>query len=571
MGKEISLNPGDYEEIDLSPGDYEQAPTFSGPGPAVGGYQLPDRPNVPERPTPEQLEGPREPTFLERLGQGARGLGKRAFEAGPRLPAPVSAFLDEMNRSLTLGAWNKLEDKAGGRTEEVQRQLAAEHPNMAALGKGTGIAASAAIGPGRLAGTGAQQIVSAAAPRLAASAGGRILASGATGALAGTALAGGESAVAGNNAEEAADALKAGALSGGAGGLLLGAGAEGLRALGNMIRGSSPWIDRYARARDSGALDQVRADTRSGALPAGKEGIRRASERARDEILARDATLTGEATGAYRGAVDPLRPQRVPATPVQTRLLDLEAQNMTSSGEPISATLPRVSERVSRQVGEAPTLDDLLRIRANLDEQAGFGAPAPSNSQLATRQVRGAVRQGIREASPVVAAADDEFSRFAQTQNRRSDILTGREAGARAADAPVIPGEAAPLRVSDEVGAATRLGRIGDETEEGLRLAPYLEELAAQDPAFRQALDRLVAKKAFEGTRLSLTNPIQQNLTKATGFAGFKPLLQQNAQALGARLVLPAAEAAGAASGALVPYSAPFFNALGENVRRARR
>lgn len=414
---------------------------------------------------------------------------------GPGLATRAASFLQGATDKLSFGLYPKLTDALGLSSPEMRQQVYDDAPNEGYIGQGTGYGLSAVAGPAALTGQAVSRTTAAVAPGLASQAIGRVGAAATTGAALGMAETGD------------LDAAAAGAFFGTAAQAVPEAASAGRRA----IQGASEWVKRYAHAQDAGLLPAARA------LPRGREGITRASEQARDRILARDADLTEQARADYQARVEPELANPASPAPVRRRLLEQGVANRTSSGEPLNASVPRAVERTMRQMGGEPTVDDLLRIRRTIDQEAGFGAPAPTPRQAAARDIRGAVREGIREASPAVAAADDEFAAFRRLQNRRRDILTGSEDGPRVADAPVDDAaNAAPLRPADAKRAAAQLERLGDDSVEAMRGAPYLDELAAQDPAFRAALDELMAKKALEATRLLTLQPqVRTNLAQA--------------------------------------------------------
>lgn len=290
------------------------------------------------------------------------------------------------------------------------------------------------------------------------------------------------------------------------------------------------------------------------ALPKGKEGIQRASERGLDAIVSRDQELAREASARYQSTVEPELNNPVDTEAMRMRLLEGRQGNIDpDSGLPIRSEVDAAYNRAFDRTPEQATVRGTLMRRRGLQQDAAFGTPSPTEGQRANQDVYHTFRGAVREASPAVAAADDAYTAHAKQAARRSDILFNTEenvvpsgggggfADARPVDAdPSVPmGAAADLegapamRVGKARSATATLSRIGDDNTPGLRAARYLEELAGQDPAFAQALDFIANKKALEGTRFGLPQ-LPTSLTEATSLAGKLPLMQQNLRALGA-------------------------------------
>lgn len=329
--------------------------------------------------------------------------------------------------------------------------------------------------------------------------------------------------------QAAADALD-GSVMGGA----FGAAGYGLgKAVEGVARSVSPWVGRFMDAKRAGRIDEAAA------LPQGQEGVQKAAELAAARVMARDAALAQGASTQYSSAVTPRLNQPAPVSPVRKSLLELSLENKTSAGRPLNDAVPEQIAKVTSDLGDAPVLDDMLRVRRAVGETAGFGAAAPTAEQVAQQKIYQALRQGVREASPEVAQADDAYTAFKRQQSRRNDILFRREDGARQvqlADEALESTQVPPAaRVGDEITAARTLGRVGDESKPALEIAPYLDELASQDPVFKQALDQLLAKKALEATRFG-RNPLQSGLSDAVAGGGLLRLSEQGTRAAARRV-----------------------------------
>lgn len=224
--------------------------------------------------------------------------------------------------------------------------------------------------------------------------------------------------------------------------------------------------------------------------------------------------------------------------------------------------------------GTTNTVGGSLGQRRGLQEGAGFGSNAPTDSQGATRKVYQTFRRGIRKAAPDVAAADDKYAAHASKADRRKDILFNTESdvvgrvGAHPEPLPVEhsdrllesghpAGPAADLKASDfdlrvgkEKAARRTIGRVGDTNVPGVEAKPYLDELAGHGPEFADALKFVKDKKAQEAVRFGLKANLPTHLAGATGPGGYLRLLGQNLRGIGAKGIDPASVAASKSLGA---------------------
>lgn len=440
--------------------------------------------------------------LLQRADRAVEGL----------LPEGARAFANKAWDRFTMGYGPRLSD-ALGTTDRAGREAEyAASPTATALGGGTGLGASALAGPARAVGSGVANALPIASSSL-----GRLFAALGTGAGTGAAMEAMD-AQGMDDPEGIPGRVGHGAAVGAAAGLV-GPAAGAARA---GVQRLSPWVRRAAQADEAGLMEGARA------LPRGREGVQRAAEGARDDILAADEAMTAQARENYRAGTEAVLSRPVPMEPIRRRVLDVGVQSRPLSSDravspdaPASPVVQR-GQRVLADLRNKPTVEDALQVRRGLDEDAAFGAQAPTPEQLAARQVRGAVREAVRDASPAVAMADDQFANFRRGQERRSDILFRSQDGGRSVQLSDEALEAMPagmrqaMRVGDEVKAASMLERLGDDSIEALRMQPYLDELASQSPAFAQALERLMAKKALEATRLATLSPqVRTNLSPA--------------------------------------------------------
>ncbi len=213
---------------------------------------------------------------------------------------------------------------------------------------------------------------------------------------------------------------------------------------------------------------------------------------------------------------------------------------------------------VQRWEPQRNTVGGVLGQRRALRKEGAFNSPSPTEGQQASRDVYHEYRGAVRKAAPDVAAADDAYAQFASKAQRRRDIVfnTENEVLKGGSQSPVehadtigdVPQTLAEdlgksptdqLRVGKAKAGATNLGRIGDTNDPGNAMAPFLDELAAQDPEFAAALNFIRNKKAQEGTRFGLNGQLPESLTSVNAAVG--PALKQNARAIGAHILDPAA------------------------------
>lgn len=333
-------------------------------------------------------------------------------------------------------------------------------------------------------------------------------------------------------------------------------------------------------------------------LPEGREGIHVAADKGFQRVAKRDAELLDDASKKYHAQVDPelkteadrqalinsLKKERAANIDPNTRrpydegyqaeLDDQIAMYEKKFGVTKVPGSPGVTPD-QYQFDRLPTeVEGLLKRRRGLKDAASFGSPAPSDKQRATQKLYQTYRKATHDASPVVKKADDEFSKYASIADRRRDILFNTEenvltggdlpqgkpvdvevaadellTGQRKSVGDLGAGEVADpanprLRVRKEQLATRTLKRAGDvETEPGLGVAKYLEELGKQDPEFQAALDFIANKKALEATRFGLTSNLPLNANKA--FQGAANFLNQNKRAARARILDPAGKALG--------------------------
>lgn len=376
--------------------------------------------------------------------------------------------------------------------------------------------------------------------------------------------AGGAVEGAGASAERGApplDLLTA-SLRGAGQGAAMGAGVSGLAEGSRAALGSAfPMVKEYARAKDAGRLPEAEA------LPSGGEGVDQAVTRGRDRILNREAQLDASANAAHSAVVDEVSGRPANLAPATQRLAELQARTRFASGDVIRgregidraarATYDNLMNpgegadlipapnavAVPRAVGNRRTVGDVIQARRAAGEAAGFGNPAPSDSQAANREIYRSLRASVREANPDIASADDAMTAHLSQRTRRRQILGLNPDAPSELRPPDVEGieatapAAARMTPQEEIRAAGVIGRIGDRTKPARNLAPYLEELAGQDPEFAAALDQILAKKSLEETKFGGAGEILQSpLHGAAGFGSVVAAGKKNLGAVARRL-----------------------------------
>lgn len=478
-------------------------------------------------------------------------IADKALSAGSRALDTLEAGASGFNDRFAFGLPSRALEATGLQPREQRQAIEERSPVATQLGQGTGMGADALLGPGALIGKLGTRAAVALAPELGASTLGRVAQTAGAGALGAGTYRLADAAVQGAPIE---DQLIDGG-KGAAAGALVGLGGE---ALGGLAGGASRLLRRNnqigtrAAAQEAGLYDRPEMQ----ALPPGEEGNRRAAEMGLDRVLQRDQQLGQEAGQRYQQAVGPHLGQPVDREALVRQLraemmgnVDPDTAAMLPNGAPAPGSVPlrpQVQGALQGAVDRTPanpTVQGTLARRRAMQQDAAFDSPNPTPEQQGARDIYGTFRQGVRNSSPEVAAADDAFSNYARTAARRRDILFNTEDNVmRGGNQPTPTGDqilpedamAPTMRVGKEKAAATTLGRVGDENVPGLQVKRYLEELAAQDPEFAAALDMIAAKKAQEATRFGLHGHSPLSLHGATEFHGLGPLIRQNARAIGA-------------------------------------
>ncbi len=491
-------------------------------------------------------------TFFQRMFPGNNWTDKQKAQLRESLAQSQKTLLgapqgESKSGDLGRGLFNAADTFAFG----VPRRVMAVHPEIrpdslapeemedyrkrrpqdAALSGAAGMLANVR-GPAALIDKASASVVGKVAPGLAKSAVGRTASATASGALSG----GTQAALSGQDAKTGA--VLGGGLSGGLTGL-----SEGAGALAGWLRGKG-WIGKYAKAKDSGLMAQAEAEAARGELSKDPAGQFAAAGKARDKILARDEALAAQESSALTEARKPHMDKPANWEATADSLDDLATKNRLSTGGVADEGFDEDIAKLAGSIESRTTNEDLLKLRAQLQESAAFGSPNRTKEQIRAGKLYMALREGV---SDPIKEADRVYSQAQLARARRNDLMLGSEDGAREVKLPDDPNAAVPplrqaARAGDEQNMAVRLGRLGDDSVEGARANARIEELRAMnDPEINKALDELEARKAWMATRATITPDMPTNLHKAIAYP--INVVKQNATALGARAVLPAAEA----------------------------
>jgi hypothetical protein len=398
--------------------------------------------------------------------------------------------------AFSLGAYSGVTDMAGLTDPESRAALAEKHKGGSMYGDAMGALGGAVAGPAKLITEGVTRGMTRLAPGLMTQMQGRIGAP----MIAGGLVGGTQGAVgSGGDLEATFEGAGAGAAAGAASATI----PLGVDMARRGIQKASPWVGRYAQAKDAGKLPAAEA------LPKGQEGVTRASEQARDKILTQRDAKMAKAGTEYQAVEDAAASAPADVSKVREALDKVRQGNQLSTGQPISRALDDEIAALEAQVLDDVPTSDLLALRRSLQERANFQNKSPSDREMAARKLYEALRQGVRSSSPALGEADDMFS-AASKEARKTDELLG-------SNKPV-------KSVKQRRAAAAELEYLGSDSVPAQRRAPDLEALASQDPVFAQALDDLMAKKALEATRLTLTPGVRTGFTPAVSHIGGMPL-----------------------------------------------
>jgi hypothetical protein len=458
----------------------------------------------------------------------------------------LAAFGVGASEDFAFGLPAKAMEATGILSKEDRERIKAESPTAGNIGGWTGLALSSIGGPeaaiARGVGAGAKA-ARVALPAMGRTAAARVATSAGEAALSGAATGAAKTAVDGGSLGDIADSAKGGAVIGGVvGGAAKGI-AEGGRAVASKIGDPRTLMGRTVeylqKGKKSGHFDTPEFKD----LPAGKAGYNEAADNAGQKITAYNQQQLKAARSDYGKRLDTILEDSgdvpVPLDNVHARIETLDTENMVNGvrvDEKLGAALDKTTRMLSRKTLDGTqlqggTLRDVIKAKKAVEKMAEFGGPVTADN----RPYRIIYKELADEASaldPRLAKLNAEYGKTISKLERANDILYGKEV-------PDVAG-----RASSERQAAARLGRLGDDTQAGTVGERQLEELAALDHKYAELLDSIELKKAYERTRYGM--PQMSKSPEKWGLG----LLEQNAGALTARVLDPAAR--GAASGASV-------------------
>lgn len=259
-------------------------------------------------------------------------------------------------------------------------------------------------------------------------------------------------------------------------------GAEALRGVTRMM----PMVRKFAEAKDAGRIPAAKA------LPKGQEGITRASEQARDTILARKGDIEKQGSAAYGAVVEPAKKMPAKTQPIRDKLQEIRAQNTMDDGTVVDEVLDAELAKLEAKTLSDRSMNDVLKLRKSLEKSADFGNTNPSDKAKAHREIYHAFRDGVRATSDEVAQADDAFSAMKEQGGVVEQVMGGK----------VNPKDPKSMR-----RAAAELEHAGNSTTAAHQRQPGYDQMSALDPGYREAMKQMEAKRALEATRLFTTEP----------------------------------------------------------------
>ena len=497
-------------------------------------------------------------------GRAAAAAEAESISLGDEILKAGSSLTGDLVDTMSLGAYRPVRNAIGGlvapeATAQLQRDEA-EIQGAEGYGLASGVVRGAGMGmgaPAKIA-EGAAHILPSVTSRLARAA----IAGGTVGGLS----AAGESASAGAPLDETAANAALGAA--------VGAGTSAAFALpGEVGRAAKAKLtDRrthmgrivtdYRRGVESGRYETPEFKAEA----TGREGINEAADEAARAITDANVGDLAAARQEYRsglgGIVSKHGQKQIDVSGVHGALDSLTAENtvngvtadqglqgaiekvrsMTSKPSVVTAQGKRVplpanvtpeaaaemAEQLGGRVESEPvsTVGELLKTKKVVQDLAEFGKPVtPDNRPY--RVVYGKLAEAAEQAVPEVGPLNKRFATTLSNLERANAILYGQET-------PEVQ-----QRPAAERAAASRLGRVGDDTQAATGAsARQIAELRAMDPRYAQQIENVELKKAHVGTRFGAPH-LSTHIERAA-LSG----LIHNATAAGARVGFPVADIA---------------------------
>lgn len=507
-------------------------------------------PEAAPAPTP-----PKDESFMGKLKRGATA----AAEKG-------AAFLGPFNDEISMGWWNRAGDAAGQHFTEDMNRRTAENPNTAALGRGTGMAASAVGGPAAIAEKGAAKLVGKVAEKSIP----RVLQAGARGAIVGAEVGAARAGGHGADVPEMLQQAKEGGEFGGVAGGFLENLSQAARGTGALLR-KDAWIGPYSSARnrlevnpttgEQQVVNSYKTNPDLKRIKPGEAATQEASDIARDRIVKRDAELVSTAGKAHGETVDQIlakMPEKSPEA-IVSKLTEMSAANRLGDGTVRDPSLETAISDTFRRLGIKPSglsnTKDLLETRRSLRADAGFGSTARTPENRAAGELHEAVGKPLHEDVPGLKEADAKYAAAKTASRRRNDILASEENGQSRGGRPA--GDEGPstsaedLRAGKERQMSAFLKTAGDRNVPGLARKQQMDELStwhpdspgtAGDPEVGRSIDMIKDVKAREANSFGVSGKVPWTLTKLLGLPGIG-FAAQNARAIGGKLLEPGARA----------------------------
>lgn len=219
---------------------------------------------------------------------------------------------------------------------------------------------------------------------------------------------------------------------------------------------------------------------------------------------------------------------------VHDTLDQLEAENVVN-GETIDDHLSKAIGKTRRMLttdtgvpgpgGEsikapAVKVGDLLKVKKAVAKLADYGSPATPETRP-YRVIEKSIAKEMETIDPRIAEMNKRYAGTMDQLEEANDILYGSQ------NPDLV------RSTSKQKRARGLLGRVGDSTQAATLARDDIERLKALDPAYREALAPVEAKKAVERSRFGL--PHVSRRIEHLPFA----LASQNLDALGARVADP--------------------------------
>lgn len=351
--------------------------------------------------------------------------------------------------------------------------------------------------------------------------------------------------------------------------------AAGARSAQTALRSPQREIGRTIRALDEAKASGITKDPAFKALPKGAEGFNQAASTAEEQLAGHNETLLKDARAQYGKDLQDITATHADRHHLVTHTADtidrLAAEN-TINGEVIDEHLGKALNKVSRMItkdtgimdsaasrasGNVETITapavkvgDLLKVKQAVAKLADYGLPATPE----TRPYRILDKTIGRDLEGVDPRVGEMNKRYAETMGKleeSNDILYGSQ------NPDIVRSTAKQKR------ARGLLGRVGDSTQAATLARDDIERLKALDPAYRQAIAPVEAKKAIERTRFGL--PHVSRRIEHLPFAA----VMQNLDALGAQVADPLLGRIGGATAPPPTGAVSLFNAARERQRRA--